>query len=165
MTAKSEQSSKITSRASDSHSKNALRAWLQLLKCSKRMEQLTNGKFDTNYNSSLTRFDVLANLDLVPEHSVSTIQLAKMLIASKGNITRLLDRMEDDQLVSRKPNQNDRRVSDILLTLKGEVLFEQMADDHEIWVDDIFSILTNQETKQLINILNKLRSRLDETLS
>lgn len=147
----------------DSHSKNALRAWLSLLKCSKRMEQATNSHLDKTFKSSLTRFDVLANLDAMAEDTMSTTRLANSLLASKGNITRLLDRMEEDELIIRKPNKEDRRISDVYMASKGQLAFTEMAGDHEGWVDNIFSALSLDEEKQLIEIIGKLRQRLDAT--
>lgn len=146
----------------DSHSKNALRAWLNLLKCSKRMEQATNTHLDKTFKSSLTRFDVLANLDALNEETMSTTRLAKSLLASKGNITRLLDRMEEDELIHRKPNKEDRRISDVYMAPKGQESFNEMVNDHESWVDYVFGVLTLGEEKQLIEIISKLRHRLDE---
>jgi len=147
----------------DSHSKNALRAWLNLLKCSKRMEQATNSHLDKTFKSSLTRFDVLANLDAMADDTMSTTRLANSLLASKGNITRLLDRMEEDELIIRKPNKEDRRISDVYMASKGRLAFAEMADDHEAWVDTIFSALSLTEEKQLIDIIAKLRQRLEAT--
>ena len=155
-------SSESSNRAPDSHSKNALRAWLQLTKCAKRIERRVNSCLVRDHKSSLSRFDVLANLERASGDTTSTTQLAKLLLASKGNITRLLDRMEDDQLIERKPNKVDRRVSDIHLAGSGSELFARMATDHEKWADDIFNVLTNDEIKTLIGLIGKLRSRLDE---
>ena len=152
----------LKNRAGDSHSKNALRAWLQLTKCAKRIEGRVNSRFVSDHDSSLSRFDVLANLERMPGHTASTTQLARMLLASKGNITRLLDRMEDDRLIYRKPNQADRRVSDVHMDRKGSEMFARMANDHEMWTDEIFGALTNNEVKTLIKLMGKLRGRLDE---
>jgi len=145
----------------DGHSKNALRSWLQLLKFSKRMEQRSNSRFVSDFNSSLSRFDVLANLHLAPGHHVSTTQLARMLLASKGNITRLLDRMENDGLIRRQINSQDKRVSEVFFTKAGRNLFEEMAAQHEHWTSEVFKVLSNQELKQLIDLVIKLRSRMD----
>lgn len=148
----------------DTHSKNALRAELQLLKCARRLEQLSAGRFRSDYGSSLARFDVLANLDLAPEHAISTTQLSRLLIASKGNITRLLDRMEADGLIFRRPNARDRRISDVYLSPKGAAQFEEMASAHERWMDDIFATLSDAETRELLGLLGKVREKIDGRL-
>ena len=46
------------------------------------------------YQSTMSRFDILALLYLAGAVGRSTTELANRLLASMGNITRLLDRME-----------------------------------------------------------------------
>ncbi|HUS23827.1 MAG TPA: MarR family transcriptional regulator [Candidatus Binatia bacterium] len=148
-------------RAGDAHSKNALRAWIQLTKCAKRIEGQINGHFVGEHESSLSRFDVLANLARMPGRAASPTELSRMLLASKGNITRLLDRMEDDGLIRRTPHASDRRVSNVHMTRAGAALFARLVRDHEDWTNSIFSPLDNGELKQLIGLLGKLRLRVE----
>ena len=149
-------------RAPDTHSKNALRAWIQLTKCAKRIESHVNRRFAESHGTSLSRFDVLANLERCDRHAAGATELARMLLASQGNITRLLDRMEQDKLVRRRPSADDRRVSEVQMTRAGEALFERLAQDHEAWTNGMFVSLDNDELKQLIGLLGKLRGRLEE---
>jgi DNA-binding MarR family transcriptional regulator len=148
------------SRAADTHSKNALRAWIQLTKCAKRIEAHVNRRFAEQHDTSLSRFDVLANLERCAGHAASTTELSRLLLASQGNITRLLDRMEQDKLVRRRPSPKDGRVSEVQMTRAGEALFERLARDHESWTDGLFAALANDELKQLTGLLGKVRARL-----
>jgi len=147
--------------ASHTTSKNSLRAWLQLIKCSKRIEQEMSSRFRQNYHSSLSRFDVLAHLYEAGKRGLSTTQLARRLLASKGNITRLLDRMEEDGLIRRQPNPSDRRISDIYLSKAGSESFARMAPEHERWSDEIFKALEETEKEALIELLVRIRQRLE----
>jgi DNA-binding MarR family transcriptional regulator len=149
------------SRAPDTHSKNALRAWIRLTKCAKRIEAHVNRRFAESHGTSLSRFDVLANLERCAGHAASTTELSRLLLASQGNITRLLDRMQEDNLVRRRPSARDGRVSEVQMTRAGEALFARLAQDHESWTDGMFGALTNDELKQLAGLLGKLRARLD----
>ena len=142
-------------------SKQALRAWVQLLKTAKRIESEIASHFANEHRTSLSRFDVLANLERSPGHATGTSQLSKMLLASRGNITRLLDRMENDALIRRDSSPNDRRVSEVRMTGAGERLFASLAPDHEGWAQDIFGALSEAELADLIAMLRKLRRRLD----
>ncbi len=142
-------------------SKDALRGELQLLKCAKRLEQFSTGRFRDAHGSSLSRFDVLANLARSPGGSLPTSALAAALIASQGNITRLLDRMEGDGLITRGGHETDRRVNVVTLTEAGRRAFRDMADDHEHWMGEIFDVLAETETRQLIRLLSKIRARID----
>jgi DNA-binding MarR family transcriptional regulator len=147
-------------RAPDTHSKNALRAWIRLTKCAKRIEAHVNRRFAEAHGTSLSRFDVLANLERCAGHAASTTELSRLLLASQGNITRLLDRMEQDRLVRRRPSTKDGRVSEVQMTRAGEALFARLARDHEAWTDGLFAALGNDELKQLTGLLGKVRARL-----
>ena len=87
---------------SESESRNSLRLWLHLVKCARLLEQEMSDRFRETYDSSFSRFDVLAHLSQAGKAGLSTSILAANLLASKGNITRLLDRMGEDGLVERK---------------------------------------------------------------
>jgi len=146
--------------APDTHGKNALRAWIQLTKCAKRIEAHVNRRFAEAHGTSLARFDVLANLERCAGHAASTTELSRMLLASQGNITRLLDRMEQDRLVRRRPSAKDGRVSEVQMTRAGEALFARLAADHESWTAAMFADLDNEQLKQLQRLLGRLRRRL-----
>lgn len=148
--------------APDTRGKNALRAWIQLTKCAKRIEGQVNRRFGEDHGTSLARFDVLANLERCAGHAAGASELARMLLASQGNITRLLDRMEQDRLVRRRPKAGDRRVSEVQMTRAGEALFARLARDHESWTAGMFASLDDDELRQLIGLLGKLRARLDQ---
>ena len=129
----------MAGRERAAESKNAVRGELQLLKCAKRLEQFSTARFRDGHGGSLSRFDVLANLQRSPGHSLPTSELAASLIASRGNITRLL----------------------VSLTNAGEDTFQRMATDHQHSMGEIFGVLGATETRQLIRLLAKIRARIE----
>ena len=143
-------------------SKHSLRAWLYLLKCSKKLDQIMSDRLRQHYNSSLSRFDVLAHLDLAGKDGLSISVLAGKLLASKGNITRLLDRMEQDGLIIRHQHTTDKRIHKICLTETGTELFTRMAPDHESWTHEILSVLNPGEQAELVRLLKTVRERLED---
>lgn len=144
------------------HSKRSLRAWLHLIKCSKRVETAISDLFRAGFDSSLSRFDVLAHLDHVAPEGLSTTALAQRLLASKGNITRLLDRMAADDLIRRQPSVRDRRISHVFMTKQGAHLFRAMADEHEAWSDEMFGILGDEELDRLVELLDRVRKHVEK---
>lgn len=152
----------VHSRSPVTHGKRSLRAWLHLVKCAKRIEQEMTARFRSSYSSSMSRFDVLAHLYQVEGEALSTTELASRLLASRGNITRLLDRMADDGLIQRRPNALDRRISDVYLSRKGRQMFADMAQEHERWSDEVFDALTDAEKDTLIGLLQRVRQRLEQ---
>jgi DNA-binding MarR family transcriptional regulator len=151
----------LSDDARDSESKNSLRTWLFLLKCAKRLEQEMSNRFRQEFQSSLSRFDVLAHLALAGEAGLSTSQLAGRLLASKGNITRLLDRMAQDGLIERRGDDRDRRVSKIRLSEAGGRLFARMAPAHERWSHEVLGGTGSEDRKRLVGLLRQIHEHLE----
>ena len=146
---------------SNSESKNSLRLWLHLLKCTKQLEQEMSERFRESHSSTISRFDVMAHLSQAGKTGLTTSVLAASLLASKGNITRLLDRMEQDGLLERKASTDDKRVSRVYLSDKGDSMFGQMAQDHENWALEVFEDISIEERDELLLLIIKIRKRYD----
>lgn len=151
----------LSDAGADSDSKNSLRAWILLLKCAKKLEQEMSARFREHFQSSLSRFDVLAHLDLAGKEGLSTSQLAARLLASKGNITRLLDRMVQDGLIDRCGDDADRRISKIRLSPRGAQLFALMAPAHERWSHEILGTTGTADRDSLVSLLRHLHDQLE----
>lgn len=131
--------------------KTALKLWLHLAKTSALMQSEITARFRTHYGQSLARFDVLSQLARAPAQSLSIRALSTSLIASSGNITRLLDRMQGEGLLSRSPAPEDRRSVLVRLTPAGASLFEAMAKDHKIWVRDMLADMPESAQQGLLD--------------
>lgn len=142
--------------------KLSLGVWLRLMKCARTMQRGMEGQFRKDYRQSMSRFDVLSQLDRGPEKWLSIGELASRLLASNGNITGLLDRMLDEGLVARRPSPEDRRSFQISITPKGKKLFDRMATDHAEWTHDILGELPGSDRRQLEDLLDRLRTVIEE---
>ena len=79
-------------------------------------------------------------------------------------VATVLRRMEADGLIIRRPNVEDRRISDVYLSENGARSFREMAADHARWMSDIFGVLGEDETEQLVRLLGRIRERIDERI-
>lgn len=140
----------------------ALRIWLQIAKTSAYLQQDINGKLRENYGQSLSRFDVLSQFIRADKNEMSVGDLSKELIASSGNISRLLDRMEKDGLIARRHSANDRRNVYIKITDAGDVLFSKMAKDHGQWITHTLGNMTKEKQIQLSELLKELQTGLQK---
>jgi len=131
--------------------KTALKLWLQLAKTSARLQYEITARLRTDYGQSMTRFDVLSQLARTDGKRLGVSALSRMLIASSGNISRLLDRMEKEGLLERSPARHDRRSIMIGLTPAGVELFAHMARDHEHWVSEILSDMPKANQQELLD--------------
>ncbi|MBB6522408.1 MarR family winged helix-turn-helix transcriptional regulator [Pseudoteredinibacter isoporae] len=135
-----------------------LRVWLQLAKSSKSIEQEMETRFHQRFKQSMSRFDVLSQLYRYSPEGLPMGKVAEQLLASRGNITRLVDRMVNEHLIERSASPLDRRVIQIRITEKGLQLFEEMAQAHADWSHELLGDLTPLEIDQLLHLLKRANS-------
>jgi len=110
---------------------------------------------------SLEQFDVLVHLAWAPAGTLPLHELtASMVVAdalSRTGVTRLLDRMERDGLITRTVSTADRRRFDVSLTPSGRQRFEQAWPGHADGIERYFvHPLTPRDISELARILNRL---------
>ena len=81
--------------------------------------------------------------------------LAKMSLLTTGAMTNRIDRLEERDLVERKPDPEDRRGLYICLTQKGLDLIDRAL---EIRADDAAAIVSNLKETERVDLGNLLRT-------
>ena len=76
------------------------------------------------------------------------------------NVTALVDALEEDGLVRRKPHPTDRRATVIEMTGKGERTCESALAGHSEAVSELFVDLSEKERRELLGALRTLREAL-----
>lgn len=82
-------------------------------------------------------------------------ELAAKLLQTPGNITRILDKLEQDALVERRSEPGDRRCHRIALTKQGEKRIAAIFPQFAAAMQRIFKDLSADEQKQLGDLLRK----------
>jgi DNA-binding MarR family transcriptional regulator len=141
--------------------KESLKLWIELLRYSNKLEQIIDNKLRHNYGQNISRFDVLSQLDRAKPEGLTVGELAGQLIASKGNITGLLDRMQKDGLIEKEAKKNDRRSYLVRHTNKGRALFAEMAEKNAQWVETALADIDIEHMKEFAQFLSKSRNSLD----
>jgi len=143
------------------HDHTALRLWLRLLTCTSLIEASVRQVLRDDFDSTLPRFDLLAQLDRHPQ-GLRMSELSQRLMVTGGNITALADQLEAEGLLHREPVSDDRRAIRLKLSGAGRRRFAEMAAGHERWVVSLFEGLATDEQRQLLALLAKLKPRLVE---
>lgn len=86
-------------------------------------------------------------------------ELADFAGVTRATITGLVDTLEKDGLVIRKPDAQDRRMMNVEMTEKGITLLESMVPEHFRRVASIIGQLTAEERGVLQGLLAKIRTR------
>lgn len=86
-------------------------------------------------------------------------EFAELLLLSRAGMTKLVDRLEEAGLVERTPSAEDRRVTHVRLTPKGERLVPRSRELLESWVGENFGRLLSEE--ELDALSDTLRTVLE----
>lgn len=138
-----------------------LRIWLRLLSCATRIEKALNARLRKEFNTTLARFDLLAQLARKPE-GASMSEVSDLLMVSNGAITALVQKLEADGLIHREVSPEDRRTFRLRLSQDGAKEFGRMARRHEEWVIALIGELSPVAQSDLLQHLTLLKRRLDK---
>ena len=101
-------------------------------------------------------YDVLVHTDESP-NGIQMTELADRILYSKSGFTRVIDRMEEADLVRRVRPPNDRRSILVLLTEKGTKTLERARRHHRDGIQRHFSEhLSDTDVKALTRALEKI---------
>jgi len=138
-----------------------LRTWLRLLTCVNMIEATVRARLHAQFATTLPRFDVLAALDAA-DGDLTMGALSARLMVTSGNVTGLVNGMEKDGLVARRPHPADRRSTLIGMTDSGRALFAGMAPAHASWIEQTMAGLDRAEAALLWQALGHLKSSVSE---
>ena len=83
-------------------------------------------------------------------------QLSQALAVSAPNVTALIDRMNDRDLLKRVRNESDRRSQHLRLTRKGAALVREVREVSQTMERDLLRHLSEAERAMLIELLQKV---------
>jgi len=87
---------------------------------------------------------------------LSQRDLAQKHLMSPGNMTMVVDHLENRGLVSRERQADDRRFVKVHLTEEGTRLFESILPHHIREIQNVMSALSAQEQEELGRLCRKL---------
>ena len=137
----------------------ALRVWLRLIRLEARM-QAAVGDGLKMIGVSIPQCDVLTTLS--EQEGVSQQQLAERLYVTKGNISGLLDRLEEAGFVERRAAASDRRQYSIHLTESGRAMAERAIAVQYKWIASTVGRMTEADLEALETQLIALRDIVRE---
>lgn len=100
---------------------------------------------------------VLKLLKLQPE--ISTRDLAYLLGIRQQSLNELLNKLEEKELVERKPSEEDKRVMIVHLTEKGKEAEQPQNESY-----DFFSVLSDEEQMAFSDYLDRLIDAVKEKI-
>ena len=134
-----------------------IRLWLRLLACTTLISAELRRQFREEFDFTMPRFDVLAQLDREPGGLVLG-ELPKRLMVSAGNLTPIVDRLVEDGFITRTPSPLDRRVQIVCMTVEGRKAFRRMAKKHGLWLASLLAEFPKERLDGLVKELDDLKT-------
>ncbi|MFJ8415846.1 MarR family winged helix-turn-helix transcriptional regulator [Bacillus paramycoides] len=104
------------------------------------------------WNVSAAQFDVLVQIG--GHDRLTQQELGNKLFVTKGNVTQLLNKMEQLEWIGREQEGTTKYIS---LTEKGRALYEEIVPPQETFQAEQFHNLNIEEQNQLLKLLKKLQ--------
>lgn len=114
------------------------------------------------FGLSTARFNTLSHL--AKHRALSPTDLSTLLLCDKANVTRLLDSLEKDELITRTQDKLDGRRSHITLSRAGEELWHEARKAHHAFSLSRFECLSPDEQKTLRELLTRLKAALQRQM-
>jgi DNA-binding MarR family transcriptional regulator len=126
--------------------------WFRLSRFYNKSIRETN-HYLKKWNLTAAQFDMLAQVGAAGR--ITQQELAEKLVVTKGNITQLIQKVEEFGLIVREQNWKTKYVS---LTEAGQSLYDEVVPQQTQFQAAHFSKLNSSEQKQLYALLKKLQS-------
>ncbi|MGH2776849.1 MAG: MarR family winged helix-turn-helix transcriptional regulator [Actinomycetota bacterium] len=92
---------------------------------------------------------------------LSPFEIGERRLVTRGTVTGLLDTLEKQELVVRRPHPEDRRMLLIEVTEHGQTLLEEVCDELFPAHAEMMAGLTGSEKDSLVRLLGKLGHQLE----
>lgn len=122
----------------DSLSEAELRAWRGLLRAHASLAKRLENRLEREHGLQLSSYEVLQHLMDAPAGKMRMCDLAEHVQLSRSGLTRLVDRLERDELLSRCTCQHDARGAYACLTDDGRERLEAARGTHRAVVREHF---------------------------
>ena len=137
----------------------SVRLWLRMLACTNRIENVVRQNLQTKFQTTLPRFDLMAQLERAPQ-GLRMSELSQRMMVTGGNVTGITDGLEKEGLVVREVDPTDRRAYFVKLSADGQRQFRRMAAEHEQWVIELFEGMSVKHKNQLVELLGDLKQQV-----
>ena len=117
--------------------------------------------FLKEHGLSTTQYNVLRILRGAGEKGLTCGEISVRLVTRDPDVTRLLDRLEHRNLITRSRDTVDRRVVSVYISRDGlhlvEILAQPIIDIHK----GQFSFMTPEEMRNMLDQLTRIRESMD----
>ena len=109
-------------------------------------------------------YNLLRHLQDV-DQGLSVTTLANKLLCTRGNVTRMVQRLQKQNLVQTTPDKSDGRRIHITLTHEGQTRLNQAKKHHQAAITRRLDRLDNSSRQQLLQLTQQVSQLLEDDLN
>jgi len=114
--------------------------------------------YQQKYNLTIPQWRVLANLAQYGKSNAK--DLCTQANMDKSTVSRAIKSLLQRGYVEAQLNQQDRRVTQVMLNEQGNALYKLIARDAQNWERQLAEKFSKQQQVQLLNLLKELKEAL-----
>lgn len=136
---------------------HTIAAWARLLRVHTQWQEQVQSALKAAELPPLAWYDVLLELHR-KRHGLRQYEIGERMLLPKHNLSRLLDRLEKEALVTRRASPEDGRGNRVLITRSGRRLLQRMWPVYGRVIQECLEQrLTTAEVTTLAKLLDKLQ--------
>jgi DNA-binding MarR family transcriptional regulator len=137
-------------------------AWLSFVRTHSRLWDRVEAQMRRDHGLTMARYDVLAQL-VNAGGRLGLSDLASSIMLSQSGVSKLLDRMEQSNLVRRDPDPRDARSTFATITPRGRSMVEEARQGHHDLLQRAFGdALDDRDLADLVRIMSRINASLPE---
>lgn len=122
-------------------------------KSAKKLADEFNRRLQEN---GTTRVQWIALFYIGKAGEISQKELSDYMDIKESSMVRLIDRMEKEELVERRKDSEDRRITKIILTDKGKFLKEELMPRGQVFQDDVLKGISKENLEIFKEVLQRM---------
>ena len=132
-------------------------AWVHLHRTHRKLLDAVEASLKQNELPSLNWYDVLLELRKAGAKGLRQYEIGERILLSKYNLSRLIDKLEKEQLVVRHSSEDDGRGYFVVITDLGKQLQREMWPVYGGTIQKEFGEkLNDDESSELVRLLSKI---------
>ncbi len=144
--------------------KETIQAWIGLHRTHRVLLEKVENSLKSKGLPPLDWYDVLLELHREKSKGLRQYEIGEKILLNKHNLSRLIDRLEKNQLVARHACTEDGRGNQIEITNKGEKMLKQVWPVYAQSIQESFGIkLNSKEVIEISGILSKVLGQSKNT--
>jgi DNA-binding MarR family transcriptional regulator len=132
-------------------------AWIELF-----MRRSMHGFVRNARETGLSMSQVATLFQLSHRGSLAVSEIGDSLGVSNAAASQLLDRLVQQELVTRKENPQDRREKMLIITEKGQDFLLESIHSREVWLERLMVTLSPEEQEKVAEALEILINKMNQ---